>query len=315
MFATTASETINLNVGDIVYVMGGGAVNGTYTVGLLTKVVARDESSGSISIADALPWALPISPGTVPNIQDLTTNGVGLEDVSLVGLTVSTPNIPFSFDAVYGFQAKDLVIPATPTFNQQLFWGGFASNIVFDSCAIAMGRLELPTYSYITFTNNFFTVPLVHATEMYIDGGTAGVNISRNAFFGIGIGICTSITGLNVTDNEVNYILPIPPLTFGIGPLAFIGDNISGQDWFISQNTFITNARPIASAKIASIDNVVISDNTWRIRGAVSSVTNFPIGSTVTGNHISPLGILVTASSPVPRSGVMESARSIMQNP
>ena len=132
--------------------------------------------------------------------------------------------IPFSLDAVYGFQAKNLTIPATPTFNQQLFYGGFASNILFHNCAIAMGRLEMPTYSYISFTNDSITVPLMHLTGLLVNGGTAAVNLSNNTFFGLGVAVYNSITGFTMLNNVVNYMFTNPPpLTVMTGALAGCG--------------------------------------------------------------------------------------------
>ena len=40
----------------------------------------------------------------------------------------------------------------------------------------------MPTYSYITFTNDSITVPLMHLTGLLVDGGTAGCQHLKQHF-------------------------------------------------------------------------------------------------------------------------------------
>ena len=244
---TSAGDAGNFSAGDVAYFTGGVAVDGSYTISNMSKVVSANATTGVIKLQDPITSDLPYGSGIANFISDLTTNAAVLETISFQDMTLSTPNSPFNPNSVYGLTINNVRIPETEQYTAGLFAGQWIAKLNVQNSEISSNTTQVTVDSYVNFsTNNHMRIPVPYGSFSFKGGTNTTVEGSEwGLFCGSGIVLQGSMPTVTFEKNVVAEACPVngssadsPTIT-----LNYVATSLANAyNWLIQNNSITSSA-------------------------------------------------------------------------
>src|SRR5581483_3017779 len=271
---TNPTDASAFNVGDYVYLAGGAVLDG-YNAAVINRIVAIDSTSGVLTLADPLPFALPYGPVGIANvIINLSANNAIIHDLSIEHLTLDSASNIISGGAIYRLRLYDIHDDVTCSASlQDIVYNFWAMSHVSISRS-SFHYSDLPQFEYLTdlrMDNNVWIADKPHIT-FTIQSGASPADIHDNIWYtgcDAPVLLQTDIDNLLFHDNHILSNCTVSHTTKDntlqeAGALNLRGIRAGGHNAQISHNTIVSGSDLVlhVHGDSAFWQQALISDNT-----------------------------------------------------